>query len=140
MRSDAVLSPTLVILLAPPFAGFLLLPWMQCRYSSASAFRRGPALVAVALVALLFGVMASADWTNPLRVWLSTPSASANRMLPLVWALYALPLWGLAWIASPAALREISAWLGARQAPPAAAGWLMIAAAWCLFALVATVL
>lgn len=84
-----------LLALSPLFAGFLYLPWRECRTYGAPRLRLG-AWVAIGLVAALFGAMAITAWANPLAAWLATGDSSArHRMLPAIWALFSMPLWGV---------------------------------------------
>ena len=138
-------ASTLVLLaISPLFAGFVYLPYRHVRDHGLTIDGRWGSAAAALCVAALFVTAASVEWANPWRAWVEAGGVGVlNRAWPLIWALFALPLWALALIAFPAAARDLCAALPALGAAELgvirALGWFFIGVSWSLFGLVVAV-
>jgi hypothetical protein len=121
-------------LAAPLFLGFLVLPWWAWREAMPMADgRRTERIAAAVIVAGLYAAVAGSGTAQALWTAWSVPSGGANRLLPVLWAVFSLPGWALALIVWPEAAWRALHGLGAATAWRAGEcrtlGWVLLGAA-----------
>lgn len=122
--------PALVVA-APFFLGFLALPWMSWRVGPPPvAGRRAERAAAVVIMTGLYGALVASGTAQALWAAWSLPSAGANRLLPVLWAVFGLPAWAVALIHWPDAacrlLHRVGAAVAWRSGECRALGWLLL--------------
>lgn len=127
-------KPLALVLAAPFFLGFLVVPWMSWRAGlPPSTGRRTERAAAVAIAVGLYGALAASGTAQALLTAWSLPSAGVNRLLPVLWAVFSLPAWALALIHWPDAachlLHRVGAATAWRGGECRALGWLLLGAA-----------